>query len=450
MNIKSTAIGKSVTDTQDSRNELSLNYVCAVMLFVTAAVSMPVMAKTYNYSVTIADDFTETFERRIGGKKTKCSGKTCKWQSSDSSPSVAGCKKRARSLGKRILSYGHEDRKLSSGQLRECNSVLANDRESREPVGRYTYKASFYTTFPSKFHKNGEYSLECKVGGVTCKWRSGTKTPTVKQCKAVRKLVDKRVVSFGNRHKSLSESELEKCNRTGKYKYVMKFNGKFERSRDLLSNGILSTCIAGANECFWYSNDKTPSVEGCGNKKYAKKYTQNSKWDVVYYGIVNGGPSLNPDQLAKCNRKLGPFNETRGYLKCRDNMRGHGDIGKTHDIGIRGHDWHCYEAKRRNTSNGYVYHGKLSHVLTLRPDDTFKYSLKVRYPHDPEKCESFVEYVELKRGGLASHVGTVGRWVGKDWEDKWRDAARDWDSTLWEEIGYSLVNDLVKDKSCKN
>ena len=416
----------------------------AALLILVALLPSAAMAKTYNYVVEVpADDpFTKKTSFTINDRKRTCSGTTCTWKSSDSSPSQEGCRKMRARINKQILAYGHEGRMLSAAQLRGCNGQ----------AGSYRYSATFYGDVQDRSIKYGKYMLKCSASRKSCSWTSYDASPSIDGCRKLQKHLRKRVKSYGSNSGSLSQDQIARCNQTGKHKYIAKYNipadePGFNKSRESVRDGILRTCL-NRGECFWYSDDITPSVAGC---RAARKYpTNGGETDVAWYGVEHTQVYLRSDDLKLCNADQSKgtvdFQDSKAYVRCRDAITGYKKPIK--DVSISGHTFHCYAARKTGGSRDQAYIGKLSHALRFRPDDQFKYRINVKNKYEEDCIVSVDVYIE--KGGVAPVPGTVARWVGKGgFEDAWREAAKDWDGTEWEAIGHSLVGEAAQYFGCK-
>lgn len=414
--------------------------VVGVVVVLSLIISGEVRSATYNYVVEVDKPFDNKKTFKINDRTRTCQGTTCKWKSSDSLPSVKGCKKMQDKVDRTITAYGHGDRMLGTNDLQKCNGTS----------GSYQYAARFYSPIQTdKSMRAGNRVMTCREAQNSCTWSSNDSSPSVKGCTRLREQVGRRVLAYGNNKTTLSDSQLEQCNKTGRNRYVANYEGDLGRNIERVVDGEIRTCIASKRECFWYSNDKTPSVEGC---KRALHYPMSGVVRITSYGIAGSQTTLDQKKLEQCNGKkkekvATPFEETKSYRRCSDAIVGLREPKK--DVSITGHDFHCYKVKRRSSANSIEYKGKISHVLKFRPDDQMYFRILKQYPSDEQRCKVFVD-VEISEGGIAPVPGTIARWVGKDgFEDAWREAAEDWDGKEWEEIGYRLIADASSYLGCR-
>ena len=105
-----------------------------VALLIVAWAPSTATAKTYQYRVEVPahTPFTEQIRVTINGRERTCIGTTCTWRSSDSSPSVKGCKKMRARINNQILAYGFDGRMLDATQLRSCNNGASPPSADRE------------------------------------------------------------------------------------------------------------------------------------------------------------------------------------------------------------------------------------------------------------------------------------------------------------------------------
>lgn len=79
----------------------------------------------YQYVAEFDGNFRKDRNYTVSKKVRVCArgGNVCRWGSDDSTPSVNGCKKIRRAVGKTIKAYGFPGKMLSRGQINSCNRL---------------------------------------------------------------------------------------------------------------------------------------------------------------------------------------------------------------------------------------------------------------------------------------------------------------------------------------
>lgn len=167
----------------------------------------------------------------------------------------------------------------------------------------------------------------------------------------------------------------------------------------------------------------------------------------------------------------------RNAAKCIDAATDKYESNVRKGLKIAGHKFNCHHVdivrQNQRESNGndgtvyregsWQYKGKLSHVLRFRKDDQIHYrisfekrrKLRTRFRDYKYTCRTTATKL-INRGGFAPIVGAAGRVIGKDdWEQQWRNAAKDFDSRKkkkWENVADDLIagvaTELKKQAGC--
>lgn len=125
------------------------------------------------------------------------------------------------------------------------------------------------------------------------------------------------------------------------------------------------------------------------------------------------------------------------------------DQKQTKKVKAYGHHFNIKPVKVTRNGTGYIVEGRLSHHLSYRKDDQYRYTVKVNYRGDIIEMEE-----KINRGGLTSVLAKIpigeilkkksetakdapvdsktinsaikkaGRWIGRKYDGKWEVAAR--------------------------
>jgi len=102
-----------------------LNPLSAALAVLAAAVfPAAAAAQSYSYRVELAETAKRS-QVRAGNVNWECRGKYCVASARGGNVSVRGCRELAGQVG-RVISYRSEIKQLESGQIDECNAVVAS------------------------------------------------------------------------------------------------------------------------------------------------------------------------------------------------------------------------------------------------------------------------------------------------------------------------------------